>query len=85
MTAIRLPDWQRQAACLNHPEPDLFFPEQGRAKAKRARAICADCPVKTECLEYALDEHIVFGIWGGLTRDERATYKRKQTCQATPR
>jgi WhiB family redox-sensing transcriptional regulator len=77
MTVI-IPEWQNRAACLD-ADPDMFFECRGRDAAKPAKAICADCPVQRDCLDYALDEHIVFGIWGGLTREERRIYKRKLT------
>ena len=83
MTAPRIPEWQNRASCRDHPEPDLWFPGPGRETTRRAKTICGDCPVQTECLHYALDEHITFGVWGGLTREERRIYKRKLTCQTT--
>jgi WhiB family redox-sensing transcriptional regulator len=36
-----------------------------------ARRVCADCPVKTECLEYALANRIDHGVWGGTSERER--------------
>jgi WhiB family redox-sensing transcriptional regulator len=68
-------DWHSRAACKT-ADPDLFFPPPSRAKKRsrrgfRAKAICAACPVRTECLEYAVDNRIEFGVWGGLNEDER--------------
>lgn len=46
--------------------------EQGRfQRVQTARAICAECPVQQECLEYALTHHEIFGVWGGRTERER--------------
>jgi WhiB family redox-sensing transcriptional regulator len=63
-------DWRQKAACLGYPT-DWWFPatanEDGWA---RARAICADCPVRTECLAYAVEVGEV-GMWGGLRPEER--------------
>lgn len=64
--------WQQNAACLG-ADPDLFFPpvSGGHTHAAIAKTICAGCPVKTECLTYAIEERIGYGIWGGLDVDER--------------
>lgn len=64
---MKPPNWMRQAACLNE-DPDMFFEKPGEEHAK---AICRDCPVYIECLEYALAERIEFGVWGGLNPVER--------------
>ena len=69
-----LVDWRSRAACRD-ADPDLFFPEgtTGPAlqTADRARRLCKTCPVQARCLDWALDHHAAFGIWGGLTEDER--------------
>jgi WhiB family redox-sensing transcriptional regulator len=49
---------------------DVFFPERGET-AGPARQVCAACPVREPCLEYALNNRITHGIWGGLTERER--------------
>ena len=56
--------WRGHAAC-QEADPLLFFPENSTQKAA-ARAICAKCSVKTECLQSALDNNDLFGMWGGL-------------------
>jgi hypothetical protein len=48
----------------------VFFPERGET-AGAARQVCAACPVRQPCLEYALSNRITHGIWGGLTERER--------------
>ena len=48
----------------------MFFPERGQT-AEPARQVCARCPVRQACLEYALSNRITYGIWGGLTERER--------------
>jgi WhiB family redox-sensing transcriptional regulator len=54
----------------------VFFPAPGES-AEPARQICAGCPVREPCLEYALSHGITHGIWGGLTeRDRRALRSR---------
>jgi WhiB family redox-sensing transcriptional regulator len=44
-----------------------------------AIAICASCPVRGECLEYALRTNESLGVWGGLTEDQRREYSRDAT------
>jgi WhiB family redox-sensing transcriptional regulator len=68
--------WQQAGLCST-PHPDAnWFPEQHQAKAfptRNAIAICHQCPVRTECLDYAVltESHRDRGIWGGLTQKER--------------
>jgi WhiB family redox-sensing transcriptional regulator len=61
--------WRERAACRG-TELDVFFPERGEP-AGPARQMCARCPVRQPCLEYALSNRITHGIWGGLTDRER--------------
>ena len=69
-------DWQVQAACRG-AGVDLFFnPDAERGKSKRmrearAKAVCATCPVIKDCLSWAMDVAEPYGVWGGLTPDER--------------
>jgi WhiB family redox-sensing transcriptional regulator len=52
--------------------PELFFPKRGDNTAVfEARAVCAGCPIRVECLEYAVGAKEPFGVWGGLTVDQR--------------
>jgi WhiB family redox-sensing transcriptional regulator len=61
--------WMEQGKCRRY-SPETFFPSDIRGVA-RARRICAGCPVKERCLEYALYNHIEHGIWGGASERER--------------
>jgi WhiB family redox-sensing transcriptional regulator len=61
--------WRQQAAC-HGTDLNLFYPERGQS-AGPARQVCARCPVRQPCLEYALSNRITSGIWGGLTERER--------------
>lgn len=63
--------WIERAACRGIAEPDLFFPERGGSEGREAKAVCADCAVRAECLEYAVRWRIDQGIWGGLSARER--------------
>ena len=69
--------WHLHAACRG-PESSLFFPpsfperrEERDAREEKAKAICAECGVQRECLEFALRVREPHGIWGGLTESER--------------
>lgn len=75
MTASARQDgWSASAACLS-ADPDLFFPisSSGPALAQvaKAKAICARCQVRQECLEFALAAHQIHGVWGGTSEEER--------------
>src|SRR5437870_1708886 len=67
-------DWVHQARCAGE-EPELFFPVGATGPAldqiRRAKAICAQCPVRAECLKWALASRQDHGIWGGMTEEER--------------
>lgn len=65
---IREP-WMSNAACTEI-DPDMWFPEPG-GSIQQQQAICADCPVRNLCLEYALRNDIEHGIWGGLSPKHR--------------
>ena len=65
--------WAAHAACRDS-DPTLFFSESGRYA--EAVEICAECPVRTECLEYALTANIDVGVWGGLSGGQRRTRRR---------
>ncbi|MDA8313056.1 MAG: WhiB family transcriptional regulator [Actinomycetota bacterium] len=59
------PSWRRRAACRGL-DPALFFPEIGESAAA-PKAVCAQCPVSRECLDFALVNAETEGIWGGTT------------------
>ncbi len=66
--------WQDDAIC-SQTDPEAFFPEKG-GSTKEAKKICQGCPVRLECLQFALDHDERFGIWGGLSERERRKLKR---------
>ena len=74
IAAATRPAWHQHGACRG-ADPNLFFPERGES-VKEAKAVCARCPVRAECLEYALENHEVVGIWGGLSARERRQLSR---------
>ncbi len=71
--------WQDHAACIGEP-PDWFFPPHGDSAGhvNNARAVCARCPVRLACLDYALDSHEHHGVWGGMTPRERTAERRRR-------
>lgn len=69
------PDWYGRAAC-RQGDPDALF-VRGKAQ-HQAKAICAHCPVRTECLADALDNRIEWGVWGGMTERERRALLRRR-------
>jgi WhiB family transcriptional regulator, redox-sensing transcriptional regulator len=69
--------WQLKAACRG-PQARVFFPpahferkDEKLEREGRAKAICATCGVRTECLDYAVRIREQHGIWGGLSESER--------------
>ena len=67
--------WRELAACRG-ADLNLFFPGRGES-ADSARRICAACPVRQPCLDYAITNRIVHGIWGGLTERERRALRSR--------
>jgi WhiB family transcriptional regulator, redox-sensing transcriptional regulator len=67
--------WRELAACRG-ADLGLFFPERGES-AGPARQVCAACPVRQPCLDYAITNRITHGIWGGLTERERRALRSR--------
>jgi WhiB family transcriptional regulator, redox-sensing transcriptional regulator len=67
-------DWVQKALCKDE-DPELFFPVGATGPAasqiRAAKAVCIRCPVRLECLEWALATAQDAGVWGGLCEDER--------------
>ena len=63
------PRWWFAGLCAQ-TDPELFFPEKG-GSVREAKAVCARCPVRAQCLEHALAHGERFGVWGGLSERER--------------
>lgn len=66
--------WATRGACVSM-DPDHFF-VQG-AEQNAVKAACTSCPVRTECLAYALDNRVDYGVWGGMTERERRRLLRR--------
>jgi WhiB family redox-sensing transcriptional regulator len=58
-------------------DPSVFFPSDGIG-VQVAQRICAECPVKVDCLEYALSEGVDHGVWGGTSERERRRIQRRR-------
>lgn len=71
------PTWAAAAACAaDDVDPELFFPyDSDHAGAAAAKAVCETCPVRRQCLAWALTNP-VHGVWGGTTPAERAALQR---------
>lgn len=70
-------EWQIRSACRGLDTTVFFHSQHERGPAReqrieRAKRVCFSCPVMLECRRYALDTREPYGIWGGLSEDERA-------------
>lgn len=74
--------WREVAACRT-ADPMIFFPSEQDSAARRfstadqAKAVCSECLVINECLQYAIDTNQRDGVWGGLTGKERRKFKER--------
>ena len=69
-------EWQYDGACRDMDTEMFFHPEGERGAARRrraanAKAVCATCPVIEQCRQHALASQEPYGIWGGMTEEER--------------
>jgi WhiB family redox-sensing transcriptional regulator len=85
-----LVDPMADAAC-RFVDPELFFPSQGgggstaESRVMRAKSVCQACPVRRECLREAIRDGEQYGIWGGLTvQDRRALLKQVKAFRSLP-
>ena len=69
-------EWTKNALCRGM-DTDLFFPPTGR-RPTQAIATCDKCSVKNDCLEWALANHVHWGVWGGMTERDRFREKRRR-------
>lgn len=72
--------WRQQARCRG-VDPEIFHPGE-EDDPSPAKEICAACPVREACLEYALTVREKFGVWGGLTERERRRVLRRRRRSA---
>jgi WhiB family redox-sensing transcriptional regulator len=73
--------WVEAARCIGE-DPDLFFPvgttPPAQHQVQEAKAVCAQCAVREECLEWSLATFQDAGVWGGLDEDERRAIRRRR-------
>ncbi|MCF2705921.1 WhiB family transcriptional regulator [Arcanobacterium haemolyticum] len=68
--------WQDFALCAQ-TDPDIFFPEKGGSTTP-ATSVCSACPVRSQCLDYAISHDIRHGIWGGMSDNDRRRISRER-------
>lgn len=68
--------WMDGAPCARY-DPEWWFPKAG-AHNVAPKSVCAECPVRADCLEYALADPHLTGIWGGLTDRERQDLAKEE-------
>ncbi len=70
-------NWRQDAACRSLPDSMFFLAGDDFAGMKRAKAVCEQCPVIDDCLEFAVLTNQSLGIWGGTTPNERRQIRRR--------
>jgi WhiB family transcriptional regulator, redox-sensing transcriptional regulator len=79
-------DWRDHATCRS-VDPELFFPVSPAGlsldQTERAKAVCAVCPVRPECLQFALATRQAHGVWGGMSEQERSTAHQHTELRAS--
>lgn len=83
-------EWQYQGLC-READPEIFFHPEGerggprRRRDQAAKAICARCPVLQQCRTHALAVQEPYGVWGGLSEEEREIIvRRRKTARDAP-
>ena len=74
MDLLQDQDWRSQAVCAQ-TDPDLWF-SPGAVEHREAKRICRECPVRRQCLSYAMEAPVDHGVWGGMTERERRRHRR---------
>ena len=83
--------WQQNGACRTGDGTDFYPPmhterkHERLARERRAKSVCAGCPVRHECLEHAIAVDERYGIWGGLNQDERRLLRASPDGSSTRR
>ena len=81
-------DWQLDAACREADTRIFFHPtgergERHHARELAAKQVCARCPVLAACRDYAIAAGESYGVWGGLTEEERGSHRRRRGSLAS--
>lgn len=69
--------WRQAAACKGR-DTEMFYPAVGYPGPAAAKAVCHGCAIRSQCLEYALANGERFGVWGGLSPQERRRLRRSR-------
>ena len=82
--------WQERGACRGVDPTWFFHPQNERGlsrlrRDRRAKTVCASCPVRLECADYAIRAREPYGVWGGLTEEEREQIYRRVGSRHYPR
>jgi WhiB family redox-sensing transcriptional regulator len=70
--------WRDYAACVG--KSDLFFSDNMSTVVRKAKEVCSTCVVRLKCLDHAMEHH-EFGVWGGMTANERRRAKSKKSLE----
>jgi WhiB family transcriptional regulator, redox-sensing transcriptional regulator len=77
--------WRAQGACRQE-DPELFFPlgpaGPGLLQLARAKAVCARCQARAGCLQFAVETGQDYGVWGGMSEEERRVLRRDRARRA---
>jgi len=71
--------WMNRGNCADKP-PSTFFPSDG-VGVELAKRVCEDCPVQAMCLEYAIENRIDHGVWGGTSERQRRRIIRARAAE----
>jgi len=72
---IVLPDWD--GALCAEIDPAIFFPRDSDAgSSKIAKKVCMQCEIRVKCLNFAIENRIDHGIWGGMGVMDRRRIRR---------
>jgi WhiB family transcriptional regulator, redox-sensing transcriptional regulator len=75
---VKVGRWTDRAACRG-TDTEIFFPANPDEEAE-ALSICATCPVRAQCLDYAVRNRETYGIWGGTTPEQRRRIRRERAA-----
>ena len=70
--------WTAEAACRG-TDTEIFYPVTADEEAE-ALSICATCPVRAQCLDYAIRNREAYGVWGGMTPEQRRRIRRERAA-----
>lgn len=82
LAGLDVPEWYPEGLC-SQTDPEAFFPEKG-GSTREAKKICHGCPVRSKCLDYAIETGERFGIWGGVSERERRKLERARREAVNP-